>query len=371
MDLLLHLDIMLGDFNWMIDEEGNYFISNSDDYTHFLSVFGKKSRFAFKESVRIMTEHRASMHIFVPHCDRLFLIVRDPVDATYSTYRRCQTFLPATDSFENFLNRFIVAEMFHTGIAAPPMELFALYLMFWMSRYEKRPFIIRYEDVKLNPRHELERILQELGIQRTTQQIDAAIAAASFVPGKVTAHKYGVVSEWKTRMSEEEYLRLTKSPTLSWMCKEFGYPYDSSITNRIETETSKLQAALQLIFLFSEKIASETPAAERMDCLYTAIISLTTIQFNNTLPYLMFNNKTGVTMVVDEDIFEIRQSILYAYIFIKMFPPYDDADLQRRMVYFAKIFYASRNNSALKVALDVMQLKYGLQHHANRSEFIV
>ena len=118
-----------------------------------------------------------SHEYFDPRYKKVIYIVRDPRDVVISYYYFLlkQGFIKDSDSLETFVQRFV------DGDVDPEFASWNENVLSWVSIRMGRPgfLLLRYEDLKAKPTHELARAAEFLGIQRSSESLTRAANLSS------------------------------------------------------------------------------------------------------------------------------------------------------------------------------------------------
>ncbi len=240
---LLHLDVKVTNtgFNpghWQKISDG-WKLSNTA-LAHLkwhLPVLHERQQFKVPEPLEVFWEHRLD---FAAVSHPTILFVRDPRDAVFSLYRRNY----AKDiSFGGYLNRPDEWPDHFPGLfQMPPLETYAYFCWFWLAMGEIMPVrLVRFEDVKASPVRVLREVLQYLGIERTDEQIRAAVASSDVEQARLAMEKMEVETgrEFKTVRKAQvgEWRRTYSMLTLFYVRKvtkaiiqQLGYAKTSDAT---------------------------------------------------------------------------------------------------------------------------------------------
>ncbi len=166
------------------------------------------------------------------------LLIRDARDAVISYYNWRKGFSDETGT----LSRFIDTKGFY---GKKPFDDWASYIEEWLNWGEQTGhtlYLIKYEDLKFNPKQTIRKLLKFLKIKRTDSQIQRAIENSSFSKIKNEEIKFlqnknqprifrkGLVGEWRTTLNSEDLSHIqTKT---SGLLKKYHY---------LETNKKKFQ----------------------------------------------------------------------------------------------------------------------------------
>ena len=118
-----------------------------------------------------------SHEYFDPRYKKVIYIVRDPRDVVISYYYFLlkQGFIKDSDSLETFVQRFV------DGDVDPEFASWNENVLSWVGIRMGRPgfLLLRYEDLKAKPTHELAKAAEFLGIQRTSESLTRAANLSS------------------------------------------------------------------------------------------------------------------------------------------------------------------------------------------------
>jgi hypothetical protein len=118
-----------------------------------------------------------SHEYFDPRYKKVIYIVRDPRDVVISYYYFLlkQGFIKDSDSLETFVQRFV------DGDVDPEFASWNENVLSWIGIRMGRPgfLLLRYEDLKAKPTHELAKAAEFLGIQRTSESLTRATNLSS------------------------------------------------------------------------------------------------------------------------------------------------------------------------------------------------
>lgn len=179
---LIALDIRtthadFGDGHWERGNDGWSISSRAAEHLKWhLPILHTKEKFVFPEDIDIRWEHRLD---FANSARPTILFVRDPRDAIYSLYRR--NYASVLD-FLPYLNRPDEWPHHFPGLfQLPPFETYAYFSKYWLAMASHMPVkLVRFEDIKQNPEQTLDGILEFLGINRSRDAINQAIASSGF-----------------------------------------------------------------------------------------------------------------------------------------------------------------------------------------------
>ena len=161
-----------------------------------LPVLHERQQFKVSEPLEVFWEHRLD---FAAVSHPTILFVRDPRDAVYSLYRRNYA---KNISLGGYLNRPDEWPDHFPGLfQMPPLETYAYFCWFWLAMGEVMPVkLVRFEDVKAAPVRVLREVLQYLGVERTDEQIRAAVASSGVEQARRAMEKMEVETgrEFKT-----------------------------------------------------------------------------------------------------------------------------------------------------------------------------
>jgi hypothetical protein len=110
----------------------------------------------------------------LPLAEKLILFVRDPRDSLYSDWQRRLRLYPNS---QQELAQFLARPT--PGLGIPPRVWLGLYMAAWREASLTRPsLIVRFEDAKLDPAAELDRILKFVGLKVPARARRAAVNAS-------------------------------------------------------------------------------------------------------------------------------------------------------------------------------------------------
>ena len=368
-NILLNLDIMVT-FTPIVGQvaagapsfwskEGEHYTIKGRALEHFQNHFHvlfEKQKFTFADGIQFFVGHCEEMYS-QPH-EHVVLLVRDPIDAIYSSYQK-----NFTDhlSFIDYLDSIVVngdIRSSRTHFYAHPIEQYALFVMFWLTINEKKPLIVRFEDLKSsNATNEIQRILSTIGANRSQEAINQAIEKSALKHGKPLSTNFsqinrrGAIFEWKERMDTETWLNLIGGyPSLA-VCQELGY-VDAEMAPKLDNDPLVNQV-LDVVFKETHALVKQGE--------FTYLAALT-----KNISYLLFSPlfnsyhtdyRTLQGSIVPEYAVAIQHVLMASLsMIIKTF--YTTLliqDLERRMRYFANQFYLSRNNPKFKLTLAKLQ----------------
>ena len=172
----------------------------------------------------------------------LWILVRDPRDSLYSTYRLAADVL--SDNFGTDLDSF--AEWLTSGYFAglTPIEAWAAVYSGWpeCTTDHSRVAVTRFEDLKRTPRDALSTALAAFGVEVSPTRLDEALDLSSFdrmrsreeavlrssgrlgSPGRMV--RRGRIDEWKEWMTPE-LRRLFADDALVGVASRYGYDITS------------------------------------------------------------------------------------------------------------------------------------------------
>ena len=150
-----------------------------------LPVLHERQQFKFPEPLEVRWEHRLD---FATALRPTILFVRDPRDAVYSLYRRNYA---KNIGFAGYLNRPDEwPDHFPELFQMPPLETYAYFCWYWLAMGEVMPVkLVRFEDVKVAPVRVLREVLQYLGVERSEEQIYAAVVSSGVEQAKQAMEK--------------------------------------------------------------------------------------------------------------------------------------------------------------------------------------
>jgi hypothetical protein len=233
-DLLLRLDLRVRPPAGEAWGEGPNGFSLSpalrSSYAMMAQSIAERELFQFSDRKSFMFEHRMDMAA-LPARARI-LLVRDPVDAVYSWHRRWG-FGDRHVPFDRYLQNISLFpnHLPHGGLVAKPMEVFALFVLFWML-VDENLIIVRFEDLKQNPVREVSRILAAIGAQRSEAEIAEAAHRSSFEmisassgdrSGWNQQNLRSHVYEWRERLDLAERRALTAAEPIASVCRMLSY----------------------------------------------------------------------------------------------------------------------------------------------------
>nr|WP_242481758.1 sulfotransferase domain-containing protein [Paracraurococcus ruber] len=167
----------------------------------------------------------------MPARRRAVLLLRDPVDAAWSWYRRWEIGAEGM-AFEEYLRRpgYFRWHLPYRAFQAPPLAVFALFVRFWQLAAEEL-LTLRFEDLKADPVGGTARLLDCMGTARPADAIAAAAGHGSFASlrsGAAAAawaqvNRRSQVEEWRDRMTEAAHHALLDGPLMRGVAAEHGY----------------------------------------------------------------------------------------------------------------------------------------------------
>jgi hypothetical protein len=159
---------------------------------------------------------------------------RSGFDAVYSQFKRRS----AGVSFLSYLNSPFCTQpgQFPTILNLTAQDTWAMYCLLWKRLAPAGSEWFRFEDMRANPTHGIDRLLEFQGLKRPLHQVEAAIEASTFEKAKAADAQYlranpngdptrmargGKVAEWKQTFGLQEKACFAGLPAAA--LKEFGY----------------------------------------------------------------------------------------------------------------------------------------------------
>ncbi|NIM10842.1 MAG: hypothetical protein GTO45_02530 [Candidatus Aminicenantes bacterium] len=111
---------------------------------------------------------------YQPNYKNVIYLARDGRDVAVSYYFQYikHKRIDRNTLFSEFLNEFNSGNL--------PFGLWSTHVTSWLNHKTERFLVIRFEDMLIDPKKELEKILQHLGIEIIPQKLDIAVDASSF-----------------------------------------------------------------------------------------------------------------------------------------------------------------------------------------------
>lgn len=126
-------------------------------------------------NMRVVKTHFLREPLSHSRCRKAILLVRDPRDAVLSYYHWLMGFSEAPQSFSQFLANDV------SFASETPLRGWLRHYRSWVGVDNCWDMlVVTYENLKFYPRHELERVLNFLGIPRSSKEIVHAVDASSF-----------------------------------------------------------------------------------------------------------------------------------------------------------------------------------------------
>ena len=113
---------------------------------------------------------------YSPKMRRAIYLVRDGRDVAVSYYYHLlkKERLDQRTTFDEYLS------LFTQGLIAPRLGSWNSHTLSWLDHLSPNILLVMYENLKKDTAHELEQILSFLGLQRSHDEIAAAVAASDF-----------------------------------------------------------------------------------------------------------------------------------------------------------------------------------------------
>ena len=187
-----------------------------DEPTTFLNVEERIPEIYFNSDHRLRALIRPrilkSHECFQPHYPSIIYIVRDPRDVAVSFYHHNLKARNIPDNYpmDEFVSRFLLAEFDRKW------GTWADHVQSWLRMRQNHPgfMLLRYEDVKADPEHELSRLADFLGqrsfrlINRSAESLRQAIERSS--PERMRKFEKEQNGEWvltKSTRSDKPFVR--------------------------------------------------------------------------------------------------------------------------------------------------------------------
>ena len=150
-----------------------------------------------------------SKAFFIPKGAKIIHLVRDGRDAVFSYYHWNVKNRGLKETWEEWFTRYVWEErmkfdreIYLSAWMGNWSENFLSYQE-WGKKNDRVPFLVRYEDLRSDPRNEMERILDFLGIGVEGNEIVEAIAKNKQMRGNRN-YKRGAIEGWRDRLTEEQ-----------------------------------------------------------------------------------------------------------------------------------------------------------------------
>lgn len=229
---------------WRFDASRQLYVLDSKGETlvRHLPLFSEKKEFNFRDDISVRWTHE------FPNAEnikkKIILLVRDGRDVLYSQMKRESN----CGNLEDMLRD--PAMPIGLSFDLRPPDTWALFYFLWTRALpESELFIIKFEDLKTNPRPVLRELLDFLGIKREEAEISRGIEMSSFDRAKKAEEKYkegrggvalgvvnrgGQVEEWRRTYGEKELGYFGGFPDL--MLGKLGYERIKAGNSAIETD---------------------------------------------------------------------------------------------------------------------------------------
>jgi len=246
LEMMLLLDVRVDSFgpmhahHWEQKEDG--WKLSEKGYSHYKlhSKFIKNGKiYKFKDESSVLIEHMPNMFHEARHYGKVILLVRDPVDAIYSWYRRKQYEDELLISFEQYLAS-ITYFHHHSRFSlfqGTPMSVFAMYCAFWLGS-SKNVSVVRYEDLKSSATAWRDFLLS-INIHPSENEIVDAFKASNQHVGdddfRKVNHK-GLLFEYKNRISDEQHDEILSKGIMAPIARALGY-----VANTIDVKSMFLE----------------------------------------------------------------------------------------------------------------------------------
>lgn len=136
--------------------------------------------------LRVIKTHLESQYVPYNPQAKYIVVIRDPKDAFVSSYYYHEGFTPFPKmnlSFEDFLDLYLENESLYDSWAAHAAS-------FWPWRTRENVLYLSFEDMKQNPRSNVIKIANIMGVALTEEQIQKIMAKSDFQYMKANEHKF-------------------------------------------------------------------------------------------------------------------------------------------------------------------------------------
>ncbi len=233
------------------------------------AVTAKKEKFSFKENCYFITTHDP-IYTDDFYSKKVILYVRDPRDAIYSSYKN--RFPDEKISFQELLKNDTIDNFIELSWFDPTLNFWlttdeqlnfiqvfnittrlALWTGLWLKSVpQENLLVIKFEDTKKEPFHQVEKVLNFINIKRTDEEIRIAIEESSFEKakkqeisnynGSSIRFRKGTPGEWKNAYTENDLKIFNGLPYI--VMNSLGYcegnPYNEYLES-IEEITNNLK----------------------------------------------------------------------------------------------------------------------------------
>ncbi|HUQ60614.1 sulfotransferase domain-containing protein [Lentzea sp.] len=225
-----------------IQEDGRLREPGDEELRRYRSRIAGKSTPGQVGGRRFFKNHLHPDHFRNLATEAVVLLVRDPRDALYSSYRFFQGFAPTVLSYLAIDEVSFLEFLEEKGTVSEPaitVDGWVDFYRAWAERAERAPrsAVVRFEELKTSPADAMTRLLETLGLIADRAAVERAVERSSFE--RMRAHeeevagdtgenppmimRRGQVGEWREWFGDNELSDRFRVPHMIEAAARFGY----------------------------------------------------------------------------------------------------------------------------------------------------
>ena len=185
-----------------------------EEQIRYLPALSMEKRYTFRDDITVRWTHDWPT-TKIPE-SRIVLFLRNPMDATFSFYKRSNPSCSYADFLRTPYGHWDSPESFQPGL--PPADHWALLLHTWNTLYRDSTTTVVFEETKISPVAEVKKVLKHINVEREEWEILQAVERSSFEKAKKNEQQFlqeqqnlrrsfekpvnrqGLPHEWKSRL---------------------------------------------------------------------------------------------------------------------------------------------------------------------------